>query len=173
MNTPLKDLARPPTPPLFPASDHCSAIQHVKSYNAIAGASVKLGSWREFLAMRKGILRLNDDHRELLSNDLGAIGGFLFDVGAGRCAPPPTGDDVAARAAWERDLANIRMLTEKENKELQAAREGDRTHTEVQSWLRHLGKALGSDVWVAANDRGRPCGTGKLGDGCLATCPRR
>jgi type II restriction enzyme len=54
---------------------------------------VKLGSWEEFLAMREGILRTNDDHRDVLSNDLGAIGGFLFDIGTGRYAAPPPEDD--------------------------------------------------------------------------------
>ena len=51
------------------------------------------------------------------------------------------------------------------------AREGDRTHTEVQGWLRDLGHALGFDVWIAANDRGRPLDSGCLGDGCLDTLP--
>jgi type II restriction enzyme len=143
----------------------------VKGYNLLTGASVKLGSWEEFLAMREGILRMKNDHREMLSNDLGAIGGFLFDVGAGRYAVPPPEDDAAARSAWEHDLARVRALSVKEQKELQTAREGDRTHTEVQAWLRDLGKALGFDVWVAANDRGRPCGAGKLGDGCLPELP--
>ena len=56
-------------------------------------------------------------------------------------------------------------------KELTAQIEGDRSHTEVQGWLRDLGRALGFDVWIAANDRGRPCGAGRLGDGCLDELP--
>ena len=143
----------------------------VNGYNLLTGAGVKLGSWEEFLAMREGILRLNDGHRGLLSNDLGAIGGLLFDIGAGRYAAPPSGADSASRAAWERDLANVRELTAKELKELQAVRDGERTHTEVQGWLRDLGKSLGFDVWVAANDRTRPFGPGKLSDGCLSELP--
>lgn len=143
----------------------------VKGYNLLTGATVKLGSWEEFLAMRDGIIRLNKSYHQLLSNDLGAIGGLLFDIGSCRYAPPPRGDDVVSRAAWERDLANVRELTAKENKALEAAREGDCTHTDVQGWLRDLGKSLGFEVWVAANDRGRPLGTGKLGDGCLANLP--
>jgi type II restriction enzyme len=134
---------------------------------------VKLGKWGEFLAMRDGVVRLNNLYHQLLSSDLGAIGGLLFDIGAGHYAPPPRGDDAQLRAAWERDLANVRELTAKEHKELLAAREGDCTHTEVQGWLRDLGKALGFDVWIAANDRARLLGTGKLGDGCLATLPSR
>jgi type II restriction enzyme len=45
------------------------------------------------------------------------------------------------------------------------------THIQVQAWLRDLGMALGFDVWVAANDRGRAFGTGMLGDGCRETLP--
>jgi type II restriction enzyme len=115
----------------------------VKGYNLLTGANVKLGSWEEFLAMRDGIVRLNNSYHQLLSNDLGAIGGLLFDIGAGHYAPAPQGDDPELRAAWERDLANVRELTANEHKQLQAAREGDCTHTEVQGWLRDLGKALG------------------------------
>lgn len=35
----------------------------VKGYNAVTGAKVKLGSWDHFLAMRAGILDLNDRYR--------------------------------------------------------------------------------------------------------------
>lgn len=143
----------------------------VSGYNQLTGAKVKLGSWEEFLAMREGILRINNTHGSLLSNDLGAVGGLLFDIGAGRYVAPPLEGDSAARQAWERDLAKVRELTATQQKELQAAREGDRTHTEVQGWLRDLGNDLGFDVWVAANDRTRPLGAGRLGDGCLAELP--
>lgn len=61
----------------------------VKGYNALTGANVKLGSWEYFLAMRTGVLDLNDRHRDLLSNDLGAIGGLLFDIGSDRYPAPP------------------------------------------------------------------------------------
>jgi type II restriction enzyme len=143
----------------------------VKGYNLLTGATVKLGSWDEFLAMREGIIRLNNSYKQLLSNDLGAVGGLLYDIGSGRYAPPPLGNDAESHAAWERDLANVRELTAKENKALEAARESDCTHTDVQGWLRDLGKSLGFDVWVAANDRARPFATGKLGDGCLSNLP--
>lgn len=145
----------------------------MRGCNSLTGATVKLGSWEEFLAMRVGVIRLNNSYHQLLSNDLGAIGGLLFDIGAGHYAPPPLEDDAERRAAWERDLANVRELTAKEHKELEAAREEDFTHTAVQGWLRDLGKALGFDVWVAANDRARALGTGKLGDGCLPALPSK
>lgn len=143
----------------------------VNGYNALVGARVKLGSWEEYLSMRAGILRLNADFRDLLSNDLGAVAGLLFDIGSGRYAPPPRDSDDVARAAWEADLVQVRAEGARERSASEAAREGDRTHTEVQGWLRDLGHALGFDVWVAANDRGRRLGPGCLGDGCLDTLP--
>ncbi|MBP2309711.1 type II restriction endonuclease [Azospirillum melinis] len=143
----------------------------VNGYNALTGAKVKLGKWDEFLAMRRGILALNAEYRPLLSNDLGAIGGLLFDVGSGRYTPPPREDDAAARAAWEADFAKVREESAKASKAAAAEREGDRTHTEIQGWLRDLGQALGYDVWIASNDRGRPYDGGKLGEGCLERLP--
>ncbi|KAA0576226.1 type II restriction endonuclease [Azospirillum sp. B21] len=143
----------------------------VNGYNALTGAKVKLGRWDEFLAMRQGILALNAEYRDLLSNDLGAIGGLLFDVGSGRYAAPPRTNDAAARSAWEADLAKLREESVKASKAAAAEREGDRTHTEIQGWLRDLGKALGYDVWIAANDRSRAYDGGKLGEGCLERLP--
>ena len=78
-------------PTLAPPSN--TAI--VKGYNLLTGSNVKLGKWSEYLAMRTGILRLNQKYRDLLSNDLGAIAGLLFDVGSGRYAAPPRGDQAA------------------------------------------------------------------------------
>ncbi len=143
----------------------------VRGYNALTGAKVKLGSWEEYLAMRAGILRLNTQHRALLSNDLGAVGGLLFDIGSGRHTAPPSIDDAAAHALWEQDLARVRADRDSEHAAREAARAGDRTHTEIQGWLRDLGLALGFAVWVASNDRGRTFGNGALRDGCLDALP--
>lgn len=144
----------------------------VNGYNALVGAKVKLGSWDEFLAMRDGILRINKDHRDLLSNDLGAIGGFLFDIGSGRYAAPPREDDAVQLDAWRADLARVRDESKKEAQASAKARDGDRTHTEVQGWLRDLGRALGFEVFVAANDRRRAYRGGLLADDCLDELPR-
>jgi type II restriction enzyme len=143
----------------------------VNGYNALTGAKVKLGKWSEYLAMREGVLRLNDEHRGALSNDLGAVAGLLFDIGSGRyTAPPRDGDETAIRA-WQDDLVRVRAVVDKERRALDTARDDDRTHTEVQGWLRDLGLALGFDVWIAANDRSRAFETGMLGDGCLTELP--
>jgi type II restriction enzyme len=148
----------------------------VKGYNALTGAKVKLGKWDEYIAMRSGILELNRRHRDLLSNDLGAVAALLFDIGNGRYTPAPREAtwDAAARRAWEEELTRIReagAALDAKNRALAVAREGDRTHTEVQQWLRDLGLALGYDVWIAANDQGRACGSGRLADGCLEVLP--
>lgn len=141
----------------------------VSGYNALTGAKVKLGRWDEYLAMRRGILELNTSMRRLLSNDLGAIAGFLFDIGSGRLPLPP-GDDAASVAAWEADLARVREDAAALKKRNAEAAE-DQSHTNVQGWLRDLGRALGFAVWIASNDRSRACGDGRLGDGCLAQLP--
>ena len=85
----------------------------VNGYNALAGSKVKLGKWDEYLTMRQGILALVADHRDILSNDLGAIAGLLFDIGSGRYTAPPRDNDAEARAAWEIDLARIRKKARK------------------------------------------------------------
>ena len=142
-----------------------------RGYNAMTGARVRLGRWDDYLAMRQGILRLNAEYRDLLSNDLGAVAGLLFDVGIERYkAPPPQGDE-AAFAAWQADLERVRTETETLRGADERARAGEHTHTQVQAWLRDLGMALGFDVWVAANDRGRALGRGVLGDDCQETLP--
>lgn len=142
----------------------------VKGYNALTYSKVRLGRWADYLAMREGVLRLNEQYRELLSNDLGAIGGLLFDVGAERYAMPPDVRDERATAAWEADLSKIREDAAAQRRR-SAASEVDYSHTQIQAWLRDLGIALGFRIHVAANDRGRPWEGGRLGDGCLDELP--
>ena len=139
----------------------------VRGYNLLTGANVKLGRWDEYLAMREGVLAFNARHRTLLSNDLGAVGGFLFDLGQGLYTPPP-GDDQGGREAWAADLARMRENAAAA-KVTQSGQEEERTHTEIQGWLRDLGRALDYDVWIASNDRGRLYAGGRLGEGCLTT----
>jgi type II restriction enzyme len=143
----------------------------VNGYNALTGAQVKLGRWDGYLVMREGALRLKADHQTRLSNDLGAVAGFLFDLGTERYPLPPREGDLAAEEAWRADLARVREESARLRKTLEAGKEGDRTHTEIQGWLRDLGHALGFAVWVAANDRARPLGSGRLGDGCVDALP--
>lgn len=143
----------------------------VKGYNALTGSNVKLGRWDHYLSLREGAIRLNAQYRTLLSNDLGALAGLLFEIGAGRYQAPPRTPAAGELQAWEEDLAKVRAETAALTKQWAAERESDTTHTQIQGWLRDLGKALGFDVWIASNDRSRPLGDGKLGDGCLTELP--
>jgi type II restriction enzyme len=135
----------------------------VSGYNILTGEHMKPGRWPEYLAMRERLLAMNHEYRFLLSEDLGAIGSLLFDLGTGRYSAPPRTDKAEARETWEADL-------------LRKVREGSMStnanhigvsHTEVQGWLRDLGWSLGYDVWIPANDRCRELGSGMLGDRCL------
>ncbi|HQV04517.1 MULTISPECIES: type II restriction endonuclease [unclassified Novosphingobium] len=141
----------------------------VKGYNALTSSKVKLGSWEQFLAMRSGILDLNDEFRDLLSNDLGAIGGMLFDIGSGRYPAPPPIEDAAAD--WYARLDAVREEARHLSKAQLARDEEDRSHSEIQAWLRDLGIALGFRIWIAANDRGRLFNGVPLGCDCLEHLP--
>ena len=143
----------------------------VKGYNAVTGGKVKLGRWDHYLTMREGALRLNAAHRGRLSNDLGALAGLLFDVGSGRYPAPPREDDAQALQAWEADLVKVREESATAQKQWATDQAEDATHTEIQGWLRDLGRSLGYDVWIAANDRGRAYTGDHLADGCLSALP--
>ena len=143
----------------------------VKGYNALMGTNTKLGRWDEYLAMRNGVLNLNMQYPQLFSNDLGAITGLLFDIGSGRYSLPQRDDSPFQKTQWEADLQRIRAEGAQLAKSEQLARENDVTHTEVQSWLRDMGLALGYAVWIASNDQNRNCKSGRLGDGCLDILP--
>lgn len=144
----------------------------VNGFNAVTGSKVRLGRWDEYLAMRDRGLALNAAHRDLLSNDLGALAGMLYDIGMERYPAPPLDGDAGASERWRRSLEAVREASAKEQARLEAARSEERTHSEIQVWLRDLGRALGFDVWIAANDRGRPDGSGgRLDDGCVEALP--
>ena len=145
----------------------------VNGYNALTGSKVKLGRWDEYLAMRSGVPRLNAENAPLISNDLGAIAGFLFDVGSDRYPLPPRDGGEAADHAWRADLARVREDSERERRSLEASREGDRTHTEIQGWLRDLGRALGFDVWVPRTIERARSGRAALATGASSRCPHR
>lgn len=139
----------------------------VNGYNAVTGARIKLGRWDHYLAMRRGMLELNDRYRGLLSNDLGAIAGFLFDLGSARYVLPET-EDSAGLATWRQTLVTA-IAEEPVSKASAADQLAETSHTAVQAWLRDLGLKLGFDVWIASNDKTRMHEGCALGHGCLDT----
>ncbi len=136
----------------------------VKGFNKLTGSSVKLGRWDQYLAMREGVLRFNDQHRDWLSNDLGAVAGFLFDVGSDLLSPSLR---RSSENEWALDLENVRAQAAGRTVVDSQFAKDQISHSEIQRTLRDLGRELGFNVWIAINDRNRLLGEGKLGDGCI------
>ncbi|HNP94819.1 MAG TPA: hypothetical protein PKJ63_04295, partial [Cyclobacteriaceae bacterium] len=53
----------------------------VNGFNYLFRDNKKLGSWQEFLKMREVILKTNEQNKDQLSNDLGAIADLFFEIG--------------------------------------------------------------------------------------------
>lgn len=136
----------------------------VAGFNRLCGAKLKLGNWRDYLLMREGVLQLNRSNQAMLSNDLGAVAGLLFDVGMGRYEPPMSQQDT-----WR---LNVEAASKKAAEHLRTSEESEGvSHSEVQGWLLELGRALGYATWVAANDRGRTYKQSTLGELSLEMFP--
>lgn len=121
----------------------------VNGFNHLFKDKVKLGSWAEYLRMREVILEKNIQFKDLLSKDLGAFAGFLFDIG---CKKIRVGDEGALS---EKDQLKIEKLLKKRHKEVMNEKEEEDLHTEMQYHLLKIGHELGYDVLSASNDRSR------------------
>lgn len=118
----------------------------VNGFNVLFGENRKLGSWKEYLAMREAILGRNSEFRDDLSLDLGAVAGLLFDIGSRKLRvdqslPLPPED----RKRMEASVA-------RRHKEVVAEKEEENLHSEIQFHLLKIGQSLGCDVTCAAND---------------------
>lgn len=122
----------------------------VNGFNALFDDNKKLGSWDSYLAMRAAIVSANAEVRDLLSKDLGAFAGLLFEIGSGRLVVSGNAGAVleAARAKAER-------VERKRHAEVLAEQEEESEHTKIQYLLIKIGRALKYDVYVARNDRHR------------------
>jgi len=129
----------------------------LNGYNALFGDKKKLGSWESYLAMRELIVATNNEVRELLSKDLGAFAGLLFELGSSRLVIPGNAervlDSAQAEAGAERQKAE--KTAKARHAQVLAERHEESEHTQIQYLLIRLGKALGYDVHVARNDRHR------------------
>ncbi len=121
----------------------------VNGFNHLFKDNVKLGSWREYLRMREVIIEANNEYRNVLSNDLGAFAGLLFDIGVGKIL---VGDEGVLS---EKERDRIKKLLKKRHKEVVSEREEENLHAEMQYHLLKIGSALGYDVISAENDRSR------------------
>ncbi len=121
----------------------------VKGFNTLFHENIKLGSWGDYLKMRCIILDANTKFKNELSNDLGMISGFLFDVGVGKIV-------TEAALHYSDEERNQRMKhLQKRHKEILSEDEEEDLHTEMEYHLLKIGKSLGYDVISAVNDRSK------------------
>lgn len=120
----------------------------VNGFNAIFNDNKKLGSWQHYLEMRETILKVNEELQPMLSKDLGAISGLLFDVGIGKIALSENWDTALKfekeklEKAWKKRHAEVEQEISEENE-----------HLGMQLLLTEIGRDLGYNVHVARNDR--------------------
>lgn len=120
----------------------------VNGFNYLFRDNKKLGSWQEYLKMREIILKTNGDCKDQLSNDLGAIAGLLFEIGARNII-------VEGQVITDEDKAKLLKQYERRHKEVLNEKREEDLHTEMQYHLLKVGKALGYDPIAASNDRGK------------------
>lgn len=96
------------------------------------------------------ILKTNQDYRSLLSNDLGAISGLLFDIGIGKQLYQGNNDKVI-----QLEQEKLEKALAKRHKEVQAELQEQNEHLRMQFLLAETGRELGYDVFAAVNDKHR------------------
>ncbi|WP_310833143.1 hypothetical protein [Paenibacillus pedocola] len=149
-------------PTLFPPFN--TAI--VRGYNDLLGQKIKLGSWSEYLDMRAGLIDMNECQRSLLSKDLGAIGGFMFEIGSGRLIVSGNAERVLETDAAKREKSSL-----KRHQEVLSDYREESEHSEMQYHLAKLGRSLGYKVWIAQNDHKRQWNNKTLGELSLPALP--
>ena len=138
----------------------------LNGFNLLFDAKCKLGSWTSYLDMRDAVRRTNEQFRSVLSNDLGAISGLLFEIGAGKLPLEENADLVLD--VERKKLENMRR---RRHQEVQDDLAQDQSHTQMQYLLCRIGSALGYEVCVASNDRTKSFNENHLSHLCLPCMP--
>jgi type II restriction enzyme len=120
----------------------------VNGFNYLFSDKKKLGSWKEYLKMRDVIMRKNNEYKNELSNDLGAIGGMLFEIGMRNIL-------IDGIQISEEEKLKLLKQYDKRHKEVLSEKHEEDVHTEMQYHLVKIGKALGYEPIVASNDRSK------------------
>lgn len=149
-------------PTLVPPSN--TAI--VNGFNTLFGGKLKLGSWESYFVMREAMMKVNEQHAPLLSKDLGALAGLLFEIGSNRMVLAGNADSVLEELREKAAKAAKKRHQEALDDEREASE-----HTQAQHVLIRIGRALGYDVFVARNDRGRSCAGDTFSSLTIATLP--
>tara|TARA_R110001583_G_scaffold16737_1_gene68431 strand:+ start:4037 stop:5326 length:1290 start_codon:yes stop_codon:yes gene_type:complete len=121
----------------------------INGYNALFDDKKKLGSWSEYLKLRETIIEINKKYKTILSNDLGAISGLLFEIGSKKMII------VDKDFITEEDKIKFEKQTNKRRKEVENEQLEIDLHSEMQYHLLKIGKELGYDVISASNDRSK------------------
>lgn len=146
-------------PTLFPPFNTAM----LNGFNALFQTKKKLGSWESYLEMRETILEANAA-LGILSKDLGAFSGMLFEIGVGRL-----GSNGADTLNIEHE--KVEQTRRKRHSQVQRDLAEERLHTKVQYQLCELGRALGYDTLVARNDRSAVYQGSPLAYRCLERLP--
>lgn len=122
----------------------------VKGFNAIFNDNKKLGSWQQYLEMRETIIKINEENKSIMSTDLGAISGLLFDIGIGKISL-----DINCDTAIKFEKDKLEKILRKRHLEVQGEIKEESEHLKTQFLLTEIGRSLGYDVFVALNDRSK------------------
>ena len=122
----------------------------VKGFNLLFNEKKKLGSWNSYLEMRDTIIQVNEQFKNMLSKDLGAISGLLFDIGVGKIVV-----DENAQMVLDKERRKRETLLKKRHREVLTEIKEENMHLQIQYLLLKIGKSLGYDVISASNDRGK------------------
>jgi len=141
-------------PTLFPPFN--TAI--INGFNLLFNQKLKLGSWEAYLKMRERMIQENEENRNILSKDLGAIAGFLYEIGSNRMIIENNAEEyIKARE-------KIEKAKNRRSKEVKSDEIEENSHSEMQYHLARLGNSLGYKVWIARNDHKREWDGQKLGE---------
>lgn len=121
----------------------------INGFNFLFKDKKKLGSWSEYLKIREVIIQTNNEFKQELSSDLGAVSGLLFEVGSQKLI---IGNEEYLS---EEERQKLEKLIEKRREKIQEENKEENLHSEMQYHLLKIGSSLGYDVVCASNDRMR------------------
>jgi len=132
-------------PTIFPPCN--TAI--VRGFNTLFSEKIKQGSWNDYLKMREIILTKNNENKKHFSKDLGAFGGYLFEIGMKNIL---TGQEDSLT---EKEIQKIEKQLQKRHQKVVDEKQENQLHSQMQYHLLTIGNALGYDVIAASNDRSK------------------
>lgn len=91
--------------------------------------------------MREIIVQLNTEAQDLLSKDLGAFAGFLFEIGIGRIACVNSVENISTKEKAEK-------IARKRHKTIIEQQKEESEYTQIQHLLIKIGRALKYEVHV-------------------------